>query len=323
MVYLIFGNQTPTIKKRLNSIIKERLPQKDDINFVQYDGSLTPIQECIDDANSLPLGYEHKIVVINSCYFLLKPKPRNKIESNQDYDTLKRFIENPSSECDVVLIVNSSNVDKKSDIFVLIQKKGKTFEILDPTPDQWKSYVCHYCREVKNICIDNDALMELCTRTSGDVALFQNSLNKLELYTDHITYDDVILMVTRPLEENAFLIFNYLLQGKNSLAVGLYRDLRTANVEPVTLISMLSNQFRLLNQISFLAKNGQSKDAIASQLRINPIRAQIILRSVHLISQKCLYQTLEDLFNLDLEIKSGLVDRYYAFELFLINFKCR
>jgi len=323
MVYLIFGNQTPTIKKRLNSIVKEKLPQKDDINFVQYDGSLTLIQECIDDANSLPLGYEHKVVVINSCYFLLKHKPRNKIESDQNYEALKQFIENPSSECDVILVVNSSDVDKKGDIFASIQKKGKTFEILDPTPDQWKSYVCHYCREIKNIRIDNDAVMELCDRTSGDVALFQNSLNKLELYTDHITYDDVVLMVTRPLEENAFLIFNYLLQGKNSAVVGLYRDLKTANVEPVTLISMLSNQFRLLNQISFLAKKGQSKDEIASQLRINPIRAQILLRSVHSINQECLNQTLEDLFNLDLEIKSGLIDRYYAFELFLINFKCR
>lgn len=323
MVYLIFGNQTPTIKKRLNAIVKEKLPQKDDMNFVQYDGSLSLIQECIDDANNLPLGYDHKIVVVDSCYFLLKPKPKNKIEAEQNYEVLKRFIENPSAECDLILIVNSSDVDKKNDIFESIQKNGKTFEILDPTIDQWKTYVQHYCHDVKNLQIDNDALMELCDRTSGDVSLFQNSLNKLELYTNHITYDDVVLLVTRPLEENAFLIFNYLLQNKNSSAIGLYRDLKTANIEPITLIGMLSNQFRLLNQITYLAKNGHSKDDIASKLKINPIRAQIMLRSIHSMSQNKLYQTLEDLFNLDLEIKSGLADRYYAFELFLINFKSR
>ena len=39
------------------------------------------------------------------------------------------------------------------------------------------------------------------------------------------------------------------------------------------------------------------------------------------MSEKAIYRTLDDLFNLDLQIKSGLVDRFYAFELFLINFK--
>ena len=39
------------------------------------------------------------------------------------------------------------------------------------------------------------------------------------------------------------------------------------------------------------------------------------------VSGKRILQTLEDLYQLDKQIKSGLVDRYYSFELFLINFK--
>ncbi|HOZ02212.1 MAG TPA: DNA polymerase III subunit delta [Bacilli bacterium] len=321
MIYLIYGNQAPTIKKRLNAIIKERLPDKDEMNFVRYDGSLTLIQECISDANSLPLGYEHKVVVVDSCYFLLKPKPRNKIESEQDYDVLKKFIDKPSEECDLVLIVPSSSIDKTCDIFKLLQQKGKTFEIIDPTADQWNSYVAQYCRELKKMRIDNDALYELGQRTSGDVSLFQNSVAILELYTDHIAYEDVIKMVTRPLDDNAFLLFNYLVQKKISEALGLYRDLQVAMVEPVTLISMLANQFRLLNQISFLFNKGLESNAIANELHLNPIRVQIMLRSVRSITSNAICRTLDDLFNLDLQIKSGQIDRYYGFELFLINFK--
>lgn len=321
MIYLIYGNQAPTIKKRLNAILKERLPDKDEMNFVRYDGSLTLIQECISDANSLPLGYQHKVVVIDSCYFLLKPKPRNKIENNQKYDVLIKFIENPSEECDLVLIVPSSSIDKTSDIFRLLQQKGKTFEIIDPTADQWNSYVTQYCRESKKMKINNDALYELSQRTSGDISLFQNSVAILNLYADHITYDDVVKMVTRPLEDNAFLLFNYLVQKKISEALGLYRDLQVAMVEPVTLIGMLANQFRLLNQISFLFNKGLESNAIATELHLNPIRVQIMLRSVRSVTSKVICRTLNDLFNLDLQIKSGQVDRYYGFELFLINFQ--
>lgn len=321
MIYLIYGNQTPTIKKRLNAILKERLPENDEMNFVRYDGSLTLIQECIADANSLPLGYEHKVVVVDSCYFLLKPKPRNKIDSEQDYDALKKFIEKPSEECDLVLIVPSSSIDKTSEIYKLLQQKGKTFEIIDPTADQWNNYVAQYCRELKKMKIDNNALYELSQRTSGDVSLFQNSVAILELYSDHITYEDVVKMVTRPLDDNAFLLFNYLVQKKISEALGLYRDLKVAMVEPVTLIGMLANQFRLLNQISFLFNKGLESNAIATELHLNPIRVQIMLRSVRSITFKAICRTLDDLFNLDLQIKSGQVDRFYGFELFLINFK--
>ena len=117
------------------------------------------------------------------------------------------------------------------------------------------------------------------------------------------------------------LIFNYLITGKNLDAVKLFRDLRVSNVEPVTLISMLGNQFRLLNQVYYLFKNGRSDEQIAKELNIKPIRAQILRKNTSLVSEKAIHRTLNDLFELDLQIKSGLVDRFYVFELFLINFK--
>ena len=128
-------------------------------------------------------------------------------------------------------------------------------------------------------------------------------------------------MVTRPLEENAFLLFNYLIDNKNMEAVTLYRDLKNSNVEPVTLINMIANQFRLLNRVSYLARHGYDQDGIASELNINPIRAKILKKNSMVVSQKSITRTLEDLYQLDLNIKSGLVDRFYSFELFLINFK--
>ena len=117
------------------------------------------------------------------------------------------------------------------------------------------------------------------------------------------------------------LLFNYLIDNKNIEAVGLYRDLKNSNVEPVTLISMIGNQFRLLNRVSYLAKHGYDNDGIAQELNINPIRAKILRKNSMVISQKRINQTLEDLYQLDLQIKSGLVDRFYSFELFLINFR--
>jgi DNA polymerase-3 subunit delta len=321
MIYLIYGNQTASIKNRVKKLTKSCLEEIDEMNCVKYDANNVLIQEWIDDANYLPLGYEKKVVVVENCYFLQKPKPKNKLESEQNYESLISFIQNPLEECDLILTVPTLSIDTKNDIYNYIKEKGKIFEIPDLDQRGWKDGVRKYCLETLQLKIDNDALNELAERTGGDVALLQTSAAKLALYKDHISYDDVVLMVTRPLDDNAFQLFNFLLQGKNMDALQLFRDLRVSNVEPVTLISMLANQFRLLNQVVFLSKEGLVNEDIAKQLGIKPIRVQILRKNVFSISEKTIEKTLDNLFNLDLQIKSGQVDRFYVFELFLINFK--
>ena len=325
MIHLVYSNQSSEIKKVVKGIAKQSLPERDDMNFVRYDGNNTLIQEIIDAANYVPLGYEKKVVAVDNCYFLMKPKPRNKIEADQDYKALISYIKNPNPDCDLILTVPTADVDKNSELFKLIEANAKVTFMGDPTLKEWNDYV----RKVVNDSIeknpgskmDSDAVMELIDRTAGDIPLLKNSLIKLFLYTKHIRYEDVLLLVTRPLEDNTFQLFNYLLDGENEKAIGLFRDLQVSNVEPVTLISMLGNQFRLLNQVVFLSKQSKTNDEIAEELKIKPIRVQILKKKTFNMSEKAIHKVLDDLFNLDLQIKSGLVDRFYAFELFLINFK--
>ena len=324
MIYLISGKQNIRLKSQMKSIVKKSLGEIDAINFVKHDASYTLVQEIVDDANYLPLGYDHKAVVVDNCYFLLKEKGRNKIESEQNYQELIDYINHPDDSCDLIFLINTSDseIDKKNEIYQAIERNGKVIVLDEPKSNEWHQVVSHYFKEKwPNTRIDNDAIYELARRTEGDYASLFNNGSKLALYTDHISFNDVTLMVTRPLEENAFLLFNYLLDNKNIDAVTLYRDLKSSNVEPVTLISMIANQFRLLNRVSYLVKRGYDADNIASELNINPVRAKILRKNSFVISSKCINQTLEDLYQLDLQIKSGLTDRFYSFELFLINFK--
>ena len=324
MIYLISGKQNIRLKSQTKNIVKKSLGTIDAINYVKHDASYTLVQEIVDDANYLPLGYDHKAVVVDNCYFLLKEKGKNKIESDQNYQELIDYINHPDDSCDLIFLVNTSDseIDKKNEIYQAIETNGKVIVLEEPKNNECHQVVAHYFKEKwPDTQIDNDAIYELARRTEGDYASLFNNGSKLALYTDHIRFDDVTLMVTRPLEENAFLLFNYLLDNKNIEAVALYRDLKSSNVEPVTLISMIANQFRLLNRVSYLARKRYEAEAIAQELNINPVRAKILRKNSFVISSKRINQTLEDLYQLDLNIKSGLVDRFYSFELFLINFK--
>ena len=325
MIYLIYGNQSPTIKSQINKITKSFLGDGniDDFNFVKLDGHNVLVQDAVDECRYVSLGYDKKVVSLENCYFLLKPKPRNKIEQDQDYDLLKKYIlESYDDEGSTfILSVTSNSIDEKNQIFNLVKEKGKLVEIEDPDEKKFSEYIRSYCQKY-NINIDRDALNELAIRTDGDVALFKNSIEKLTLYTDHIRYKDVVLLVTRKLEDNAFLLSNYLLEGRNIDALALFRDLRVYNVEPVTLISQLANQFRLINEVRFLLRVKRlSQDEVAKELKIKPGRVYVLSKNLSLISEKAILKTLDDLYELDYNIKSGQVDRFYAFELFLIEFK--
>ena len=324
MIYLIAGKQNIRLKSQMKSIVKKSIKEIDTMNFVKYDATYTLVQEIVDEANYLPLGYDNKAVVVDNCYFLLKEKGKTKIESDQDYDKLINYLNHPDEATDLIFLVNTSDsdIDSKNLIYQTIEQNGQIITLNEPKENEWQQVVAHYFKEKwPETTIDSDAIYELARRTEGDYASLFNNGSKLALYTNHIRFEDVTSMVTRPLEENAFLLFNYLIDNKNIEAVTLYRDLKTSNVEPVTLIGMIANQFRLLNRVSHLAKQGMNQDEIAKELNINPIRAKILRKNTFVISQKRINQTLEDLYQLDLQIKSGLVDRYYSFELFLINFK--
>lgn len=326
MNYFLFGNQRESINGFIKSLAKKTLDVVDDMNFIKYDATETLVQDIVYEAESMSLGCDKKVVAVTNCYWMQKKKPRNKLESEQDYNSLIEYLQSPNPDCELILSIPEAEVDKKSELSKAIFACCEIREASDPDPKTWKEHVQRQFikaqQENPKLRIDRDALDELASRTEGDVSAFRNSLIKLTLYTDHIRFEDVCLMVTRPLEDNSYQIFNYLINDKNAEAVRLYRDLKVSNVEPVILINMLAGQFRLLNQVVFLSKKGLSNEEIGQELGIKPIRAQILKKSTYAMTEKAIHKTLDDLFNLDFQIKSGQVnDRFYAFELFLINFK--
>lgn len=320
MVYLIYGNQSIRIKSQLKSIIKKTINEPDELNFARFDFLQTPIFEILDEASYLPLGCEHKIVVVDNSLFLSKEKFKDKLNNPEDFNELKSNILGKDENIDLIFLLPASNVDSKNELFNLIKENGQVFYLEDPDPKQWIDVVRMYIEKL-GVTIDFDALRELSNRTAGDYASLYSNGQKLALYTEHISFSDVDLMVTRPLEENTFQLFNFLLNKDNTSAIGLFRDLKVTNVEPVVLISQLATQFRLLGEVLYLAKSGIDNESIANELKIKPIRVQIMRKYQFAVSLSLIRTTLDQLFDLDKQIKSGLVDRYYAFELFLINFK--
>ena len=323
MIYLAYGSQSVTIRNRIKKICKESLGEIDDMNFVRFTYNDTGIFEVLDECSYIPLGYDKKVVVYEDLSLLGKVDKKTK--ESDAYKALISYLKKPNEDTILILCLYEDKIDDKGEIFKIIKDYSDKSIITYPIPNEaeWKDIVSRYFKEKLNVTIDRDALTEFSNRTFRDVGLLKNNAQKLALYTDHITHQDVMMMVERPLEENIFQIFNALLEGKNGVALRIYRDLRVKGAEPVSLITTLANQLRVFSMVSYLTKKNYTVKGISEELGINEIRAKILSRQVYNMKENAIKRTFDELYNLDFQIKSGQVDRFYAFELFLANFKVR
>ena len=314
MNYILCGELYPVIRKHLNKILKERLGEPDNFNVVKIDFEESPVEEIIYEASSLPLGYDKKAVVVDNASFLTKdvdPKVENQI---------LELLEKSTNDIDLIFILRNDQVNKQGEIFNFVKENGQILEFLSISKDEWPVYIRRYFKN-KNIEITSEAIMELSNRVNGDLTLFINDAEKLCLYKNSITLVDVNLMVAKPLEDDAFQISNALFKGDNGAAISIYRDLKL--VDPKlegSLIPMLASQFRFISQVCYLDSKGFDQAEIARELNASPYRVKISLRNTRNISRKQIANLLDKLYNLDLQIKSGQIDRSYGLELFLINF---
>ena len=314
MNYILCGDLYPMIRKHLNKILKDRLGEPDDFNVVKIDFEESSIDEIEYEASSLPLGYERKAVVVDNALFLMKEA------DPKDEARILDLLQKTPNEINIIFILRNDKINKKGEIFNFIEENGQVLEFLPISKDEWPLYIRKYFKN-KNIEITSEAINELSNRIDGDLTRFLNEAEKLSLYKNSITLADVTLMVSKPLEDDAFQMSNALFRGDNGVAISIYRDLKLLGQKFVdTLIPMLATQFRFISEVCYLDSRGLEKEEIAKELNTSPVRVKIALKNSRNIARKQIAGALDKLYNLDSQIKSGQIDRSYGLELFLINF---
>ncbi len=321
MIYFLYGEQYPTIKKQLNKL-KESLVGKDadEFSYVSFSARRISVQDIVSEASKPALFSDRKMIVVTEPYFLTNSKERNEIEKFQDYEILKKYIESPAVYSDLIFVHEGINISLRSEIFKLIKKHGKVIEVESLSAEKLSTLAIQYFQK-NNVEITKDALDELLYRCGDDLAKFTMEANKLCLYAKKIVLDDVEQMVSLKPEQNAFLIAESLIKGNISKALKVYYDLRILKEEPVRLIALMASQFRILTRVGILLKNGEYKESIAKEMGIHPYRVQLAIQNLTFLSLEKAMLVLEKLYDLDYRIKSGQVDPYYGFELFILNFK--
>lgn len=305
------------ILNRIKKIRKELFENCEE-NIVNFDLNSNKVYEVIDEINQLFLYSDNKLIIVdNADFFITEIKGKKEIEL---YNELYNALENIDEKTSVIFIVSSSKVNQKNNLYKLILKNGKVLEFKDIQKNDWPIFANQFFKK-RNISITQEALDELIKRANGDINTFNNEANKLILYKiNNITLKDVEDLVPQSLDEDVFKIMNSLNAGDKATALKVYRDLRVKNIEPVTLINLFSSSLFYILNVKNLLNQKYKSDDIAKITGSSTGRVYMTTKNSKNLSMSFLENKLEALAKLDKDIKHSRVDRFLAFETFLLEY---
>ena len=316
MNYCLYGNETYLLKKKLDEIVKENDPEGTGLNTVIINGQSSDfnLTSVLDECWMIPFLAEKKTVILRNPSFLTTQGSLNDKETS----ALDQYLKQGCPSTDLIFYCESESMDQRKKLVKQIRKTCRCFEMKQLNEWEFQSYVNKQLSE-HQLILSKEAMKELMDRLPLNLEIFHQELEKLLLLGKKISAEDVIHLVSRPLDEDVFHLVNAVTQHDLKRAMHLWRDLDVLNKDPIYLVTMLSYQFRLMAQVKMLSDRRMSESMMAQMLKVHPFRVKKAKEAVsRMTTERCL-ELLNDLAELDQSFKKGTLDRKQSFELFLIK----
>ena len=307
MIYLLYGTLEALITDYINKIITKH--KITDLNISKYNinDNLTDI---IEDANTLSLFDDKKLIVINNNALFVGKKSVDTI-------ALEKYIINSNPNTILIFVVNEEKLDTRRKLYKNIKEKGEVFEF-NKLPN-----INTYVKDLfSGYTITNDSINLLIKRVGNDLNRLKQEIEKIKIYKINdklITDSDIIDCTVEKIDINIFNFIDNIIRKNKSETIKTYKELLKIGEEPIKIIVMLANQFRLMYQSKLLTSKGYSEDDIASLLHVKRYPVHLAIQKSYHYNKEVLIDNLEQLADLDIKIKSGEIDKNLALELFLLR----
>ncbi len=316
MNIVIYGEEKMLLEKKLNQLKAQYHISAENMNLATYRCQETSMREILEDALTPPFLSEYKMIVLKEPLFLTTQKQKNVSEED-----VKMFLDYLSKDNPTTIFViyhDCKNFDERKKVVKTLRKTVNFYEVSQLDHHQLLKIVDQSIR-ARGCHIDKEALELFLSRMPNRLLDISQEVEKMCLYTKEITVETVDKMVTKQIEENVFELSTAILNKDMKQAMHIYRDLMLNKEEPVKLIGLIASSLRLLYQVKLLDRKGYNDREIAQMLSLNPYRLKYIRKDGKDYELGELLKKIEELSKLDVQIKTGKIDKYKGLELFLIK----
>ena len=306
MIYLLYGNKDFGIYEEIKKITKNY----DELSISKYDLNNAIMQDIISDAQTVSLFADKKIIIVDNANIFTAL-------INKDTDILIEYLNQINPNTTLIFIVHNDKIDSRKKITKLIKKIGTIKEFNDDL-----NPLNIIKEKFKDYNIDQKTINLFLNRVGSNPLIIKNEIKKIKLYKNNdktITENDIKNITTKKIDIDIFKLIDYIIKKDKEKALELYEEMLKANEEPIKIIVILANQFRIMYQSKELLKKGYTEKDIASTLKIHPYRVKLAIQNSRNYSNKTLLKYLNNLADIDIGIKTGSLNKDNALELFILK----
>ena len=306
MVYLLYGTKDFEIKEEIKKLSKDI----DEMNISKYDLNNDMLSLALEDAKTMSLFGDKKLVIVDNANMFTG-------STSKDSELIEEYLNHINENTTLVLIVHNDKLDTRKKITKLIKKVGKVQEFNDELDTT--SLVR---RLFKDYNIDYKTIQLFIDRVGNNPLIIQSEINKIKIYKDNdknITEEDILNLTAKLIEIDIFKLIDYIVRKNKEKALELYYEMLKMNEEPIKIVVILANQFRIMYQSKELLKKGYSEKDIANTLKIHPYRVKLAIQNSRNYTSDILLKNLNALADIDIGIKTGTINKDLALELFILK----
>ncbi len=310
MIYVLYGTQNYLINKKIQELTKNI----DRLEIEEFDLENINIKQIIDSATTFSLFSTNKTIIVYNSFIFSSSK---KNIDEKDINLLQKYIENPNKNTTIIFVVANDKLDSRKKIVTSVKKNGTILEFNDV-----KNINALVNEMIKPYKITINQINSLINRVGDNLYILENEIIKLKTYKNDdliITDNDILNVINKSINTDIFYLIDNIINKNMNEALECYYELIKIGEEPIKILVLLANQFRLMYQVKELSKKGYRIFDIMDLLDQKQYPIQKAIQKGYNYDSKTLLEYLNKLADLDIGIKTGKIDKNTGLELFILG----
>lgn len=319
---LLYGREDFLIRWAVDTLVRKYVNEVSrDMDFSRLDGASSTFEQIRNDCETLPFLSEKRVVLVTDFKLIEGEKIKGFDEEAEGLlaDYVKNIPENS------LLIFTSGSADKRKKIFRAVSEAGGVYEFGQLDERSLRSYIEKRFREAGKTA--RPSVVAELIAASGyydrdtDYTLYnlENDIKKAIAYSEssEIGMDAVGNTVSGNMDTDVFAMIDSLGRGRKDEAYRILHNLLTSGEPVYRLLALLCNHFEIILSVKEMKEEGKSFTEMKDCLGIHEFRIKKAASFAEKHTLSRLRRILQKAYEIDKNIKTGLLEESLALELFI------
>lgn len=320
-VMFFFGEEEYLIEWAAKSLAQKFVDKSMlDIDFVKV-GDSDSAEELVAICDTFSIFSQRRIIWAKD--YLPLTKKNAKGFGEKELASIMNYVQNPNPQS--ILLFSASTPDEGSALVKFLKKSCKTYQFDRLDRPQLNGFIEKRFKAA-GVSIDRSVLRYLIEETGyfnreTDYTLYnlENDIKKIVSYNSdgYISEEDVDATLKGDLEKFAFDFLDAVTSNKKDVAFRMLNNILGSGGEVFSVLGLLVNQFELMLEVKELSEETRNTQMMADTLKMNHYRVKKALSFADRFEKKKLADILSQLYEIDRNIKTGMMEQNLALELLI------